>query len=68
MAERLLVTLRAKSSGRLAVLVGVEEVGGRDRGVPDLLDLVVVLEVLVIKIQTSMLLVYRTDSTKFRLM
>ena len=68
MAERLLVTLRAKSSGRLAVLVGVEEVGGRDRGVPDLLDLVVVLEVLVIKIQTSMLFVYRTDSTKFRLM
>ena len=68
MAERLLVTLRAKSSGRLAVLVGVEEVGGRDRGVPDLLDLVVVLEVLVTKIQTSMLFVYRTDSTKFRLM
>ena len=68
MAERLLVTLRAKSSGRLAVLVGVEEVGGQDRGVRDLLDLVVVLEVLVIKIQTSMLFVYRTDSTKFRLM
>ena len=68
MAERLLVTLRAKSSGRLAVLVGVEEVGGQDRGVRDLLDLVVVLEVLVTKIQTSMLFVYRTDSTKFRLM